>query len=64
MARAKMRQSARQDFLEILQYASTELSPRKISKHFEQFKAIILQFKEYQRFRLVKAVGAGFQNTL
>ena len=62
-ARAKVRQAAREDFVEIEPYAIDKLSPKKIPKHFEQFKVFISQFLTCVFFRLVKAVGADFRNS-
>ena len=63
VARANVRQAARHDIIPNDQYCFDELSPKKISKHFEQFKVIISQLLALMCFRLVKAVGADFRNS-
>ena len=63
LARAIVRQAARQHLKNFETYSFDQLSPKKISKHFEQFKVIILHFLSFVCFRLVKAVGADFRNS-
>ena len=63
LARAIVRQAARQHLKNFETYSFDQLSPKKISKHFEPFKVVIFQFPIPVCFRLVKAVGADSQNS-
>ena len=63
VARANVRQAARGNIKIFETYNIDKVSPKKISKHFEQFKPFILQFPAETLKRLVKAVGADSQNS-